>query len=161
MRVRHKNWATGYHGSKKVTLCNEPLISSNAANFWAIVSKTVHPMLSDYTICLSVLSVTLVYCGQMVGWIKTKLGMQVVLGPGHTLLVGDPALPPPKGAQPLQFLVHICLGQMVGWIKMPLGMEVGLGPGDFVLDGDPAPLPKKAAEPPFPIFGTCLLWPNG
>ena len=43
---------------------------------------------------------------------------------------------------------------------MPLGMEVGLGPaGDFVLDGDPAPLAKKGAEPP--IFGPCLLWPNG
>ena len=28
-----------------------------------------------------------------------------------------------------------------------------------MLDGDPAPLPKKWAEPP--IFGPCLLWPNG
>jgi len=39
-------------------------------------------------------------------------------------------------------------------------MEVDLDPGDFVLDGDPAPLLKKGAEPP-PIFGPCLLWPNG
>jgi len=47
---------------------------------------------------LPVLSVTLVYCGQTVRWIKTKLGMQVVLGPaGHILLDGDPAPPPPKG----------------------------------------------------------------
>jgi len=37
-------------------------------------------------------------------------------------------------------------------------MEVGLRPRDFVLDGDPAPSPKRA-EPP--IFGPCLLWPNG
>ena len=35
----------------------------------------------------------LVYCGQTVGWIKTKLGMEVGLGPGHTVLDGDPALP--------------------------------------------------------------------
>jgi len=38
-------------------------------------------MLSDR--CLSVLSclsVTLVYCGQTVGWIKMKLGVQVGLG---------------------------------------------------------------------------------
>jgi len=42
---------------------------------------------------------------------------------------------------------------------MPLGMEVGLGPGDFALDGDPATHPPKRAEPP--IFGPCLLWPNG
>jgi len=32
---------------------------------------------------LSCLSVTLVYCGQTVGWIKMKLGVQVGLGPGH------------------------------------------------------------------------------
>ena len=44
---------------------------------------------------------------------------------------------------------------------MPLGIEVGLSPGDIVLDGDPAPLPKKGSEPPSPIFGPCLLWPNG
>ena len=48
-------------------------------------------------VCLSVLSVTLVYCGQMVGWIKMKLGVQVGLGPGHIVLDGDPAPPPPKG----------------------------------------------------------------
>jgi len=43
---------------------------------------------------------------------------------------------------------------------MPFGMEVGLGPGDFVFDGDPA-TPRKKAHPPQPIFGPCLLWPNG
>jgi len=43
---------------------------------------------------------------------------------------------------------------------MPLGMEVGLGPRDFVLDGDAAPSPKRGPSPP-PIFGPCLLWPNG
>jgi len=51
-------------------------------------------------VCLSVLSclsVTLLYCGQTVGQIKMKLGMQVGLGPGHIVLDGDPAPPPPKG----------------------------------------------------------------
>jgi len=42
---------------------------------------------------------------------------------------------------------------------MPLGMEVGLGPGHIVLDMGTAPLKKKAH--PAPIFGPCLLWPNG
>jgi len=32
-------------------------------------------------VCLSILSVTLMYCGQTVGHIKMKLGMQVGLGP--------------------------------------------------------------------------------
>jgi len=69
-----------------------------------------------------------------------KLGMQVGLGPGHTVLGGDRAPPPLKGHP--QFSAHICCGQMAAWIKMSLGMEVGLGPGDFVLDGDPAPPPN-------------------
>ena len=42
---------------------------------------------------------------------------------------------------------------------MPLGMKVGLGPCDFVFDGDSTP--SKSAQPPQPIFGPCLLWPNG
>ena len=47
---------------------------------------------------LSCLSVTLVYCGQTVGWIKMPLGTQVGLGPGHIVLDGDPA-PPRIGAE--------------------------------------------------------------
>ena len=55
------------------------------------------------TRCLSVcLSVTLVYCGRTVGWIKIKLGMGVGLGPGDIVLDGDPAALP-KEAQPLNF----------------------------------------------------------
>ena len=50
--------------------------------------------------CLSVLTVTLVYCGQTVVWIKMKLGMQVGLGPGHIVLDEDPAPLPKKGAEP-------------------------------------------------------------
>ena len=69
--------------------------------FWATVCKTVRHILSDHylscRVCLSILSVTLVYSGQTVGWIKMKLGMQVGLGPGHILLDGDPAPPPQKG----------------------------------------------------------------
>ena len=46
---------------------------------------------------LSVMSVTLVPCDQMVGWIKTKLAMRVGLGPVHIVLDGDPPPPPPNG----------------------------------------------------------------
>jgi len=97
-------------------------------------------MLSDRCLsCLSVcLSVTLVYCGQTVGWIEMKLGM--VVDPGHIVLDGDPA-PPKKGHSPPVF--SSCpLWPNGGWIKMPLGMVLGLRPGNFVLDGDAAP-PKK------------------
>ena len=87
-----------------------------------------------------------------------KLGVVVGLGSGHIVLDGDPALPLQKGHSP-QFAANVRCGQTAGWIKMPLSMEVGLGPGDFVLDGDPAPPTKKGTEPP--IFGACLLRPNG
>ena len=67
-------------------------------------------------------------------------------------------LPLPKnGAQPSpQFSVHVYCGQTAGWTKMPLGMEVGVCHGHVVLDGDPTPNEAQA-----PIFGLCLLWPNG
>jgi len=77
-----------------------------------------------------------------------KLGKQVCLGPGHTVLDGDRAALP-KGAQPHPIFGHICCSQMAGWIKMPLGREVGLGASDIVLDGNSAPLPKKGAEPTY------------
>jgi len=69
---------------------------------WATVCKTIcktiRPMLSDR--CLSCpglsvcLSVTLVYCGQTVGWIKMKLGTEVGLGPCDIVLHEDPAPDP-------------------------------------------------------------------
>jgi len=51
-------------------------------------------MLSDHcplSVCVSYLSETLMYCGQMVGWIRMKLIMEVGLDPGHIVLGGDPA----------------------------------------------------------------------
>ena len=55
-------------------------------------------MLSDrcLSVCLFCLSVMFMHCGQMVGRIKMKLGVQVGLGHGHIVLDGDPA-PSPKG----------------------------------------------------------------
>ena len=81
--------------------------------FWATVLRRPFVKRSPYAIgplsclyvclsvCLSVcLTVTLVYCGQTVGRIMLKLGMQVGLSPGHIVLDRDPAPPPLKGAEP-------------------------------------------------------------
>jgi len=109
--------------------------------------------------CPAVLSVTFVYCGQKVGQIKTKLGMQVGLGPDHIVLDGDPGLPSPnKGQSPPPFSSHVYCAQTARWIKMPLGVEVGLNPSVIVLAGEQLPLPKGGRPP---IVGPCLLWPNG
>ena len=43
------------------------------------------------------LTVRLVYCGQMVVWIKMKRGIQVGLGTGHIVLDGDPDPLPKSG----------------------------------------------------------------
>jgi len=58
------------------------------------------------TLVCPVLSVTLEYCCQTVGWIKIKLGTEVGLGPVHIVLNGDLHPPPQKkrkGAQPTIF----------------------------------------------------------
>ena len=60
-----------------------------------------------------------------------------------------------EGAEPTQFSAHVYCGQTAAWIKMPLGTEVDLGLRDIVLPTE------KRAHPPHPIFGPCLLWPNG
>ena len=64
------------------------------------------------SVCLS--SVTRVYCGQTVSWIRMPLGTEVGLGPSDIVLDGDPTqLHPPKGAQqpsPI-FSAHVYCGQ--------------------------------------------------
>ena len=50
-----------------------------------------------------------VYCCQMAGWMKTPLGTEVDLGPGHIVLDGVPV--PAKGAQqPPVFSAHVYCG---------------------------------------------------
>jgi len=79
-------------GYGHTTVCRRPL------------QVTVCPMLSDrcpvcLSVCLSVLSVclhiTLMYCGQTVGWIKMSLGTEVGLCSSDIVLDGNPA-PPTK-----------------------------------------------------------------
>ena len=130
--------------------------SSGPVSFWATVCKTVRRVLSVrcLSVCLSVLSIlsclsaTLVYCGQMIGWIMVKLGTKVGLGPGPTVLDEDPAPPPQKKGHSPQFSAHVfvCGDQTAGWIKVSLVTEVGLGPGEIVLNGDPVPPPSPCKK---------------
>ena len=131
--------------------------------FWATVCKMVGPMLSDRCpVCLphcmsvcTVLSVTLVYYGQTVGWIKMKLSVQVGLAPGYIVLDGDTAPPPQKGRRPPIF--GPCPLWPNGWMdryntwyggrpqpRRPCGVRWGL-----------SPIPEKGTEPP-PQFLTHL-----
>ena len=58
-------------------------------------------------VSLSVLSVMSVYCGQTVGWIKMKLGVQVGLCPGHIVLDGLQL--PPKKVHNVTGCLSVCL----------------------------------------------------
>jgi len=136
-------------------------------------------MLSDRCpVCLSVCpvlffpSVTLVCCGQTVGWIKMKLGMQVGLGPDHIVLDGDPASPQKDTQQPplLKFTgvgfacVRIirgpCLLWSKGWIDQnAIWYEGRSRPGHIVLNWDPVPQKRGSQQPPF--FGRCYCGKNG
>jgi len=103
--------------------------------------KTVRPMLSNR--CLACLSVTLVYYGQTVGWIKMPLGTEVGLGPGHIVLDGHPALLMERGIAAPTFVVYrrrqTCVHKSRGpcllwpnsWMNQDtFGTDIGIGPGD-------------------------------
>jgi len=89
------------------------------------------------------------------------LGMEVGLGPCHTVLDRD--LSPPKGHshppnfRPMSVAVKLLDGSR---FKMPLDREVDVGPGDIVLHEDPAPFPQGTA-PNFRPMSVVAKWPDG
>jgi len=83
--------------------------------FRATVYKTVRPMLSDLCpFCLSCLSVTLVYSGQTVGWIRIQGATWyggIGLGPGDIVLDGDRSCPTERATVALpQLFGPLCSG---------------------------------------------------
>jgi len=91
-------------------------------SFWATVTSNGSPYALGP---LSSLSVTLVCCGQTLGWIETPLGTEVGLGPSH--IVFYPAFPRKGHSSSPHFSAHVCCGQRAGWIRIPLGTELDLG----------------------------------
>jgi len=73
--------------------------------FWATITSNGLPY---GTGPLSRLSVTLVYCGQMVGWIKMPLGTEIDLGPGD-IVRWEPISLHGKGHSTLHPLFSPCL----------------------------------------------------
>jgi len=123
--------------------------------FWATVCKTARPMLSDR--CLSCLSVTFVYCGQTVGWIKMKLATQVGLGLATLYQMGTHLSSPKRGRSPTMFGPYLLWPN--GLMDQDATWHGGRSRPRPHVDGDPDPTPPKGVEPP--IFGPWLLSPNG
>jgi len=101
-----------------------------------------------WTIVLSVsLSLMLVYCGQIVGQIKMKLGMQVGLGPGDVVLDGDPAPLSPKRRWSPQ-IFGPCLLWPNGSIDQDGTWHGGrLQPRRLCVTWGPSPSPQKGQSP--------------
>ena len=85
------------------------VLQTVAQKLFALCYQTVVCPVCPVLSCSVCLSVTLVYCGQTVGYIQMKLGMQVD---------GDPAPPPTKGHSPLIFSPYLfCYGQGGPWSR--------------------------------------------
>jgi len=100
--------------------------------YWQIISLFGRPFVKRFALCcrsvvclscpvLSCLSVTLVYCGQTVGRIKTKLGMQIGLVPWPHCVRWGLSSPSPKGHSPhpifCPYLLRLngCMDQDANW----------------------------------------------
>jgi len=109
-------------------------------------------MLSDRSV-MSVLYVTFVHCGQTVGRIKMNLGVQVGLGPGHTVSDGDPAPLPQRGTAPIFGLYLLrpngCMDQDVTWYgarPRPRRLCIRWGPRSLLSKRGSGATPKFSAH---------------
>ena len=154
-RGSHTDHPAGRH-SVWANQCPHP----PSPNFGRLFVK-VFALCYQISVCLSV---TLVYCGQMVTRIKLKLWHTGRPRPWPHCVRWGPSSPPPKGAQtpnfrPISVVVKWLHGSRCHLVCRPLGMQLGLGPGDCVSWELRSPSPKRGQSPQ--IFGPYLLWSNG
>jgi len=101
-----------------------------------------------------------VYCGQTAGWIKMPLGTKAGLSPGDPMLDGYLTHSPQRVWSPFPNFRRISIvakrihqdATWYGGRPQPRGLCARWGP---------SPLPSQIKEAEPPIFGPCLLWPNG
>ena len=128
-----------------------------ANSFRAIVCKTV-PLYYRTVICLSVMFVTLAYCGQTAAWIKMKLGTEVGLGPGDIVSDGVPAPPTQTGTAPPNFRSMPIVAKWLDGSRCHLIWRSASAQATLCYMGTQLTPHKKGVQPP--IFGPCLLWQN-
>jgi len=116
-------------------------------------------------LCLSVLSVpyvALVYCGQTVGWIKMKLGMQVGFGPGHIVLDGIHLSSPKRwGRRPPIFGLYMLWPN--DWMDQDATWKGGKPQPKrhCVRCGHSSRSPKRGRSPNFRPMSIVAKWLNG
>ena len=89
-------------------------LTKNNNSVWATVTSNSLPHAMRPLSCLSV---TMLYCGQVVGCIKMPLGTEVGLSPGDTVLDGDQAHPQKGTKQAPHFSAHVYCGQTVAHLS--------------------------------------------
>ena len=136
-------------------------------DFWATVCKTVRNILSDrcLSVCLSVLSVTLVYCGQTVGRInhQDETWHAGKPRPWPHCARWEPSSPfPEKGAQPPNFRPISIVAKLLDASRCHLVQRQASAQAALCYMGPSSHLPKGAQPPPpKKMFGPSLSWPNG
>ena len=151
--LSHNKNCVSYHlhctFQQTLLLCSSHTPQANGS-YWATVCKMVHPMLLDHCLsCPVCLSVTLVHCGQMVGWIKMALGSWYAGRPQprpHRVRWRPSSHAERGTVAPLSkfkgtgfayvcIICGPCLLSPNGLIHQDaLGTEIGLGPCHIVLD---------------------------
>jgi len=99
-----------------------------------------------------------VCCGQTAEWVKMPLGMEVGLGPGHIVLDGDP-VPQKRGHSPPPNFQPMSVVANNGWMDQDTWYGGMPRPRPHCVRWGPISPPKKGHSPP--LFGPCLLLPNG
>jgi len=100
-------------------------------------------------------------CGQMAGWIKIPLGMEIGLGPGDFILGGDPIPPPQKGGgAPLpNFRPMSIVAKRLDGSRWHLAWRWVFVHATLCKIGTQLLSPKRGRRSP--ISGPFLLRPNG
>jgi len=132
-------------------------ISIGSAVFGRPLQVTVSPIAYEAIVLSVLLSVTLVYCGQTVGWIKMPLGREVGLGPADILLQGDQLLPPTeRGTAAPVFRPMSIVAKWLDGSGYHLVLKYRPQPRRQCFRWGPSsPPPRKGALRP-PLFGPCL-----
>ena len=130
-------------------------VRASRASFIAVFGQLLLSALCHGTVVLSVLSVTLVHCGQIVEWISMPFGTEVGLCPGDIVLDGDPA-PHGKGHSTPHFSAHVYCGQIAPisatakllFLKVKMTPIILLLLPLFLLIRCPFPFLPRSAKPP-------------
>jgi len=128
-------------------------------SFWATVCKTVRPVLLDR--CPVCLSVTMVYSGQTVGWIKMPLVWREA-SVQETLCWMGTQLPSPKGGQSLP-IFSPCPVWPNGWMDQDVTWYAARPrPRRHCVRWRPSsPPPKRVRVPIFRPISVAAKWTDG